>query len=50
LQEDILTNTNKKYEIDKLIRKTQQDIDKTTNSVAKKEMKAYIERAKAKGE
>ena len=48
LQEDILTTTNKKYETDKLIRQVQQDIDKSTNSVAKKELKAFIERTKEK--
>ena len=48
LQEDILTTTNKKYETDKLIRQVQQDIDKSTNSVAKKELKAFIERTQAK--
>lgn len=48
LQEDILTTTNKKYETDKLIRQVQQDIDKSTNSVAKKELKAFIQRTQAK--
>ena len=48
LQEDILTTTNKKYETDKLIRQVQQDIDKSTNSVAKKELKAFIERTQEK--
>ena len=48
LQEDILTTTNKKYETDKLIRQVQQDIDKSTNSIAKKELKAFIARTQAK--
>jgi hypothetical protein len=35
LQEEYLTTTNQIYETNKLIRKAQQEIDKSTNSVAK---------------
>jgi hypothetical protein len=35
LQEEYLTNTNKIYETEKLMNKAQQEIDKTTNTVAK---------------
>jgi hypothetical protein len=43
LQEDFLTKTNQVYETNKLMRTAQQEIDKTTNSVAKKKLAAYIE-------
>ena len=42
LQEEYLTDTNKIYETNKLINKAQQDIDKTTNTVAKKRLQSYI--------
>ena len=42
LQEEYLTDTNKIYETDKLINKAQQEIDKTTNQVAKNKLKNYI--------
>jgi hypothetical protein len=42
LQEEYLTDTNKIYETNKLINKAQQDIDKTTNTVAKKRLQNYI--------
>jgi hypothetical protein len=35
LQEEYLTTTNKIYETNKLMRQAQQEIDKTSNSVAK---------------
>jgi hypothetical protein len=43
LQEEYLTTTNQIYETNKLMRTAQQEIDKTTNSAAKKRLKAYIE-------
>ena len=43
LQEDYLTTTNQIYETNKLMRTAQQEIDKTTNSVAKKRLASYIE-------
>lgn len=43
LQEEYLTDTNKIYETNKLINKAQQDIDKTTNTVAKKRLQSYIQ-------
>ena len=42
LQEEYLTTTNQIYETNKLMRTAQQEIDKTTNAVAKKKLKAYI--------
>ena len=42
LQEEYLTTTNQIYETNKLMRTAQQEIDKTTNSVAKKKLQAYI--------
>lgn len=42
LQEEYLTTTNQIYETNKLMRQAQQEIDKTTNSVAKKKLAAYI--------
>lgn len=43
LQEEYLTTTNQIYETNKLMRQAQQEIDKTTNSVAKKKLAAYIQ-------
>ena len=43
LQEDYLTETNKIYETEKLMNKAQQDIDKSTNTVAKRKLKQFIE-------
>ena len=42
LQEEYLTTTNQVYETNKLIRQSQQEIDKTTNSVAKRRLKDFI--------
>ena len=42
LQEEFLTTTNKIYETNKLIRNAQKEIDKTTNSAAKRELKNFI--------
>ena len=43
LQEEYLTKTNKVYETDKMIRTAQQEIDKTSNSAAKRRLKSFIE-------
>ena len=43
LQEEYLTTTNKIYETNKLMRRAQQEIDKTSNSVAKRRLKSFIE-------
>lgn len=43
LQEEYLTTTNQVYETNKLMRTAQQEIDKTTNSVAKRRLKQYID-------
>ena len=43
LQEGYLTTTNKIYETNKLMRQAQQEIDKSTNSTAKKRLAAFIE-------
>lgn len=43
LQEEYLTTTNKIYETEKMMRTAQQEIDKTTNSVAKRRFKQFIE-------
>ena len=43
LQEEYLTTTNKIYETNKLMRSAQQEIDKSTNSVAKRRMAQFIE-------
>ena len=43
LTEDWLTNTNKIYETNKLINKAQSEIDKTTNSIAKKKLKGFMD-------
>ena len=42
LQEEYLTTTNKIYETTKLMRNAQNEIDKTTNSVAKKRLASFI--------
>ena len=42
LQEEYLTTTNKIYETNKMMRAAQQEIDKTTNSVAKKKLQGFI--------
>lgn len=42
LQEEYLTTTNQIYETNKLMRQAQQEIDKTTNSVAKKRLQGFI--------
>ena len=42
LQEEYLTTTNQIYETNKLMRTAQQEIDKTTNSVAKRRLKQFI--------
>ena len=42
LQEEYLTTTNKIYETNKMMRTAQQEIDKSTNSVAKKKLKSFI--------
>ena len=41
-QEEYLTDTNKVYETNKLIRQTQQAMDKTTNTQAKRQYNDYI--------
>ena len=46
LQEEYLTTTNKIYETNKLMNQVQQEIDKSTNSVAKRRMKQFIEETK----
>ena len=46
LQEEYLTTTNQIYETNKLMRTAQQEIDKSTNSVAKRKLQAYIEETK----
>ena len=43
LQEEYLTTTNQVYETNKLMHTAQQEIDKTTNSVAKRRLKQYID-------
>jgi t-SNARE complex subunit (syntaxin) len=42
LQEEYLTTTNKIYETNKLMNTAQQEIDKSTNSIAKKKLKNFI--------
>lgn len=42
LQEEYLTTTNKIYETNKLMQTAQQEIDKTTNTVAKKRLQNFI--------
>ena len=41
-QEEYLTNTNKMYETNKLIRQAQQDMDKTNNNRAKQQYNDYV--------
>ena len=43
LQEEYLTTTNQIYETNKLMRTAQQEIDKTSNTVAKRRLKSFIE-------
>lgn len=42
LQEEYLTTTNKIYETNKLMRTAQQEIDKTSNTVAKRRLQNFI--------
>ena len=42
LQEEYLTTTNKIYETNKLMNQAQQEIDKSTNSVAQRRLKQFI--------
>ena len=42
LQEEFLTTTNKIYETNKMMRNAQQEIDKTTNQMAKQKLKQFI--------
>ena len=42
LQEEYLTTTNQIYETNKMMRQAQQEIDKSSNSVAKKKLQNYI--------
>jgi hypothetical protein len=42
LQEEYLTDTNKIYETEKLMRQTRQEIDKTTNNAAKLRLNMFI--------
>ena len=46
LQEEYLTTTNQIYETNKLMRQAQQEIDKTTNSVAKRRLANFINETK----
>ena len=43
LQEEYLTTTNKIYETNKLMNQAQQEIDKTSNTVAKRKLKSFID-------
>ena len=43
LQEEYLTTTNQIYETNKLMRTAQQEIDKTSNTTAKRRLKNFIE-------
>ena len=43
LQEEYLTTTNQIYETNKMMRTAQQEIDKTSNSVAKRRLKSFID-------
>lgn len=49
LQEEYLTTTNKIYETNKLISNAQKEIDKTTNSVAKKKLADFQRQTEALG-
>ena len=42
IQEEYLTTTNQIYETNKLMRTAQQEIDKTSNSIAKNKLKQFI--------
>ena len=42
LQEEYLTTTNQIYETNKMMRTAQQEIDKTSNTVAKKKLQSFI--------
>lgn len=42
LQEEYLTTTNKIYETNKLMRKAQQELDKSTNALAKQRLQDFI--------
>jgi hypothetical protein len=46
LQEEYLTTTNQVFETNKLMRTAQQEIDKTTNTVAKQRLKTFIDETK----
>jgi hypothetical protein len=46
LQEEYLTDTNKVYEVNKLINDAQKQVDITTNTVAKQKLKNFIEQTK----
>lgn len=43
IQEEYLTTTNKIYETNKLMNTAQQEIDKTTNTIAKQRLKQFID-------
>ena len=47
LQDEYLTDTNKIYETDKMLRDIQQKSDKTTNSLAKQRLKDFSDEIKA---
>ena len=47
LQEEYLTTTNQIYETNKMMRTAQQEIDKTSNSVAKRRLKQFMEETSA---
>lgn len=47
LQDEYLTDTNKMYETDKMLRDIQQKSDKTTNSLAKQRLKDFSDEIKA---
>lgn len=47
LQEEYLTTTNKIYETNKLMRQAQQEIDKSTNAIAKKKLQSFINQTDA---
>ena len=47
LHEEYLTTTNKIYETNKMMNQTQQEIDKTSNTVAKRKLKDFINQTKS---
>ena len=47
LQEEFLTTTNKIYETNKMMRTAQKEIDKTTNQMAKRKLKQFINETSA---